>query len=90
MNIYKAIEWAEDELHRKYGEHTAFTKCHEYLKKCMESDIEEAKCIINPEPSDTERSNWPEATKGYVESLEIIVDGVLANNRFNKDAFRTC
>jgi hypothetical protein len=77
MNMYKAVEWVKNESERKYGEHVAFTKCHKYLLDNMMADIAETKCIIDTEPSDAERSKWTEITKRYVESLEIIVDGVL-------------
>jgi len=83
MHIYDVIEWAKESSIHSYGEHSAFAECHKYLRERMDAGIEEAKIIIDVEPSDAERLEWTDNTKRYVESLEIIVDEVLQGKLFS-------
>lgn len=81
MNIYRSINELNGESWRAYGEHSAFAKCYTDLNAAREADRVETSVLLEsaPEPSDTERSEWPPATFNYVTMLEDIIDDIMAN-----------
>ena len=71
----KMIEWTKEQSWRTYGESSAFTKCYMEFESMLENGILEIKLLLEaaPEPSNRERFGWEDATKKYVEMLELIV-----------------
>lgn len=88
MNIDKFAEWAKEGSNRAYGEHAAYAQCHAEFKKIWEDDAVETKIMLDSvlKPTDTERSIWDITTKNYVEMLEYIVNGIVANQPAAKNS----
>lgn len=83
MNVHNLIEWTESEMHRAQGAAEAWTRCHEELKHMIDCDNIEIKCVREsvPEPSNAERSTWPDATKNYVKMLEDAIESTIYKPR---------
>ena len=81
MNVHHLLQWTHDEAERASGANEAWARCHEEMKRMMDADAIETKVMLEsvPEPSNAERSEWPLATKNYVEMLESLADGRIAN-----------
>jgi len=81
VNVHHLLEWTHDEAERASGANEAWAKCHEEMKRMVDADNIETTVVLEsvPEPSDAERSIWPDATKNYVEMLESLVDGLIVN-----------
>ena len=79
MNFSELLTRTHDNATSAYGEHIAWSKCHKLVKRVIEDDKSEFKIMLDavPEPSDTERALWQQATKDYVEMLEELIDGHL-------------
>lgn len=79
MKIHSILGWTHDEAERAYGGHEAFARCNDELKRLVDADSVELKVVLMsvPEPSNIERSTWPQATMAYVEMLEELVDSLI-------------
>ncbi len=79
MNFPELLTQTHDNATSAYGEHKAWSECHKLVKRVIEDDKLDFKIMLNtvPEPSDTEKALWQQATKDYVEMLEELIDGHL-------------
>jgi len=83
MNLQELSDLAQEKSWVAYGKHAAYSRCVHDIREMRAEEIFEIKKAMeeSPEPSDMERADWKDATRQYVEALELIVDDILEEEK---------